>query len=166
MARALHITGHNQPERGKGMTLLNVSSRLAAFILLAGTAATPFAVAQLETPYGFQVGEAGQAFQPGTRDINGNRLIVDGRIVTGDDLSTFSTNTLATGGQSLSGAGYFGEGFASSSTNTAIGNQLNVITQGSFNTVIVDSTQINNGNQTAIQNVDSNTLNGELDLND
>ena len=39
-----------------------------------------------------------------------------------------------------------GAGFASGS---AIGNQLNVITQGSWNTVIVNSTQINNGDISA-----------------
>ena len=147
-------------------TKTNIIKRLAALVLITGTAAAPFAAAQLETPFGFQVGEAGQAFEPGTRDINGNRLIVDGRIITGDDLSSFSTSTLATGGQSLSGAGFFGRGFGSQATNTAIGNQLNVVTQGSYNTVIIDSQQINNGNQTAIQNADSNFLNGELDLND
>ena len=32
---------------------------------------------------------------------------------------------------------------------TAIGNNLTVITQGSWNTVIVNSTQINNGDVTA-----------------
>jgi hypothetical protein len=48
----------------------------------------------------------------------------------------------------------FGAGIAS---GTAVGNQLNVITQGSWNTVIVNSTQINNGNQTTV-------LNGKIDL--
>ena len=38
-----------------------------------------------------------------------------------------------------------------------MGNQLNVITQGNWNTVIVNSTQINNGNQTT-------ALNGKIDL--
>ena len=42
-------------------------------------------------------------------------------------------------------------------TGTAIGNQLNVITNGNYNTVIIDSTQINNGDQTVV-------LKGELDL--
>lgn len=42
-------------------------------------------------------------------------------------------------------------------TGTAVGNQLNVITTGNYNTVIIDSTQINNGDQTVV-------LNGELDL--
>lgn len=142
-------------------------SRLATLLFLTSAAVTPFAAAQVadfERPFGFQRGEENRPFDPSTRDINGNRLIVDGRIITGDDLSSFSTSTLATGGQSLSGAGFFNQGF---SQNTAIGNQLNVVTQGSFNTIIVDSTQINNGNQTAIQNADSsNYLNGELDLND
>lgn len=144
-------------------------SRLTALILLSSVALAPVASAQLsdfERPFGFGFGEQNQPFDPGTRDINGNRLIVDGRIITGDDLSSFSTSTLATGGQSLSGAGFFGQGFGGQQQNSAIGNQLNVVTQGSFNTIIVDSTQINNGNQTAIQNSDSNFLNGELDLND
>ena len=44
-------------------------------------------------------------------------------------------------------------------SGTAVGNQLNVITNGSNNTIIIDSTQINNGDQTVI-------LNGELNLND
>lgn len=146
-------------------TKTNTYSRLTALILLSSVVTTPFAVAQLETPFGFEVGQAGQAFDPSSRDANGNRLIVDGRIITGDDLSSFTTSTLATGGQSLSGAGFLNESF---SQNTAIGNQLNVVTQGSFNTIIVDSTQINNGNQTAIlgSQQPSDILNGELDLND
>lgn len=149
------------------MNKLQTLQRFSALLLLAGIGAMPHASAQLETPFGFQPGQAGQNFEPtGGRDINGNRLIVDGRIITGDDLSSFTTSTLATGGQSLSGSGFFGQGFGSQQQNTAIGNQLNVITQGSFNTVIVDSTQINNGNQTALQNADSSYLNGELDLND
>jgi holdfast attachment protein HfaA len=151
----------------------NTSSRLAALILLTGLASAPLALAQdfsdsdFERPFGFAFGEENRAFDPSSRDINGNRLIVDGRIITGDDLSSFSASTLSRGGQSLAGAGFLGQG---SSQNTAVGNQLNVITQGSFNTVIIDSTQINNGNQTAIiggqQNPQREILNGELNLND
>ena len=36
---------------------------------------------------------------------------------------------------------------------TAIGNSLNVTVLGSHNTTIIDSTQINNGNQTATATV-------------
>lgn len=145
----------------------NTLPGFAALTIIAGFAVGPLASAQIsdfERPYGFGFGEENRPFDPGTRDRNGNRLIVDGRIITGDDLSSFSTSTLATGGQALSGAGFFGQ---STSQNSAIGNQLNVITQGSFNTVIVDSTQINNGNQTALLGGhQTEDLNGELDLND
>ena len=44
-------------------------------------------------------------------------------------------------------------------SGTAVGNQLNVITNGSNNTIIIDATQINNGDQSVV-------LNGELNLND
>lgn len=155
------------------MTKMNTNlQRFAALTLLTGALCAPLAQAQLsdfQRPFGFAPGEQSQPFDPNTRDINGNRLIVDGRIVVGEDLSSFSSSTLGSGGQALSGAGFFGQGFGSSAQNSAIGNQLNVITQGSFNTVVIDSTQINNGNQTAIQNQSgdtSNFLNGELDLND
>jgi len=57
-------------------------------------------------------------------------------------------------GMATSGAGTSG---ASSTMGaaTAIGNQLNVVTLGSNNTVVVNATQTNNGNQTA-----TNTVNG------
>ncbi|MEQ1808765.1 MAG: holdfast anchoring protein HfaA [Terricaulis sp.] len=71
---------------------------------------------------------------PATRDENGNRTIVNGRMEIEGSL---------TGGLQDS----FATGFGASS---AIGNQLNVITQGNYNTVIVDSTQINNGDITAV----------------
>ena len=47
---------------------------------------------------------------------------------------------------SSTGMGYSGV------TGYAIGNQLNVNTSGSFNTVVVNSSQVNNGNQTVIIN--------------
>ncbi len=58
----------------------------------------------------------------------------------------------ATGVQNLRNLGQnSGVGFGNSSNGTAsaIGNSLNVITTGSYNTVIVNSKQTNNGNQTA-----------------
>lgn len=71
---------------------------------------------------------------PATRDENGNRVIVNGRMEIEGSLS---------GGLQDS----FASGIGASS---AIGNQLNVVTQGNYNTVIVDSTQINNGDITAV----------------
>lgn len=90
-----------------------------------------------------------------TRDANGNRLIVDGIIQAG--ASTYSS---ATGGvsSSYSGAGGAGGGTAIGGS-TAIGNSLNVVVQGNHNTVIVNSTQVNNGAVTA-----GTSLNGTLRL--
>ena len=90
-----------------------------------------------------------------TRDANGNRLIVDGIIQAG--ASTYSS---ASGGvsSSFSGAGGAGGGTAIGGS-TAIGNSLNVVVQGNHNTVIVNSTQVNNGAVTA-----GTSLNGTLRL--
>ena len=71
---------------------------------------------------------------PATRDSNGNRVIVNGRMQIEGSLSGGLQDTFATG----------------IGSSQAIGNQLNVITQGNYNTVIVDSTQINNGDITAV----------------
>lgn len=106
---------------------------------------------EFERPYGFGYGEESQSYDANTRDASGNRVILDGRIMTGMDQSSLSTSSASAGAwsQASAGAGY--------SAGSAIGNQLNVITQGSWNTVIVNSTQINNGNQTTV-------LNGKIDL--
>lgn len=78
-----------------------------------------------------------------TRDLNANRVVVDGIIMTGDDLSSLPLSMV---NSSNSGMGYAGIG------GYAIGNQLNVTTSGSYNTVVVNSSQVNNGNQTVIIN--------------
>jgi holdfast attachment protein HfaA len=46
--------------------------------------------------------------------------------------------------------GGFDLGWAGAGAGAAISNQMDVTTNGSFNTVIIDNTQINNGDQTAI----------------
>lgn len=89
-----------------------------------------------------------------TRDANGNRLIIDGIIQAG--ASTWSS---ATGGVSSSYAGAGSAGGTAIGGSTAIGNSLNVVVQGNHNTVIVNSTQVNNGAVTA-----ATSLNGTLRL--
>jgi holdfast attachment protein HfaA len=59
---------------------------------------------------------------------------------------------------SFSGAGGSGGGTAIGGS-TAIGNSLNVVVQGNHNTVIVNSTRVNNGAVTA-----GTSLNGTLRL--
>lgn len=122
-----------------------ITAAVAAALL--GAAASP-ALAQSATGsanynagYGRVAGQENRLVDYSTRDVNGNRIIVDGMILTGEDQSTFSRVGGAV--DSYSGAGSTGGG------GTAIGNNLVVITQGSNNTVIIDSTQINNGTVTA-----------------
>jgi len=85
-----------------------------------------------------------------TRDASGNRLIVNGLIQNG--ASTYSS---ASGGVSSSYSGAGGQTTIGGAS--AIGNSLNVVVQGSHNTVIVNSTQTNNGAVTA-----GTALNGTL----
>jgi holdfast attachment protein HfaA len=110
---------------------------------------------EFERPFGYGYGEEQTPYEANTRDAAGNRVIIDGRIMTGMDQSSLSMSSASAGSwsQATAGAGY-GSG---TSSGTAIGNQLNVITQGNWNTVIVNSTQINNGNQTTV-------LNGKINL--
>ena len=90
-----------------------------------------------------------------TRDQNGNRLIVDGIIQAG--ANSYSS---ASGGVSSSFSGVGGSnGGTAIGGSTAIGNSLNVVVQGNHNTVIVNSTQTNNGDITA-----GTSLNGTLRL--
>lgn len=104
-------------------------------------------VSEFERPFGMGYGEESTPYSAGSRDINNNRVVINGLIEGGTGLGT----SLYTGwGQTDGASGMIG-------TGTAVGNQLNVVTYGNNNTVIIDSTQINNGDQTVV-------LNGELDL--
>ena len=82
------------------------------------------------------------------RDENGNLLVVDGLIRDG---SSYSRQDRA----HRSGVGHGNPNAGA----TAIGNSLNVTVLGNWNTVIVDSEQVNNGDQNAEVN-----LNGDLNL--
>ena len=97
--------------------------------------------ADFNAGYGRVAGSENHPVQVSTRDANGNRIIVDGLMLTGEDQSSFS---------SASGAAdaYAGVG-ASAGGATAIGNNLTVVTQGNYNTVIVNSSQTNTGAVTA-----------------
>lgn len=83
-----------------------------------------------------------QPINPSTRDANGNRLIVNGQIMSDTTLTGGIADGFASGVSSASAS--------SSSSSQAIGNQLNVVTQGNWNTVIVNSTQTNSGNISAV----------------
>jgi len=122
---------------------------------------------ELNIPYGRSYRDENTPYNPSSRSANGNRLIINGRILSGD-------------GTTLSGG--LESGFLRNQSQyggaNAIGNQLNVVTNGSWNTVIIDNTQINNGNQTVnsnavddhqnppVANGESYELNGRINLND
>jgi holdfast attachment protein HfaA len=79
---------------------------------------------EFSRPYGINPGDESRPYDARTRDLNGNRVIIDGRIVTGDDLSSLPLGLYNSSG---TGMGFSGTGAA---------------------IVVVNSTQINNGNQT------------------
>jgi len=105
--------------------------------------------ASMNAGYGRSAGQENRMVEYSTRDANGNRVIVDGVMLTGSDQSVFSSSRSTGSLDAYSGVGGVG-GYAGS---TAIGNNLTVITQGNNNTVIVNSSQVNNGNVTAGSNV-------------
>lgn len=109
---------------------------------------------QFQAGYGGARYSTARAQTGSTRDANGNRLIVDGLIQAG--ASSYNQNS---GGVASAYAGAGGGGGIAGST--AIGNSLNVVVQGNWNTVIVNSNQVNNGDITA-----GTALNGTLDLDD
>ena len=85
------------------------------------------------------------------RDANGNLTMVDGQSTSSNFSQNSGVQTASGGGVGMVGA-MSGAGMAYG-TATAIGNSLNVVTVGSNNTVIVNSTQTNTGNQTASANL-------------
>lgn len=104
------------------------------------------------TGYGMTAGEENQAVNPSLRDGNGNLTVVNGQFTSSNMSQQSGVQQMSTI-SSMASQGSFsntsGVGGTSTATSTAIGNQLNVVTVGNNNTVVVDSSQINNGNQSA-----------------
>lgn len=143
MTEALQVTAPKHDRKRLAIAAFTLSAAaLGVAALLAAAPAHAQSRAgyanEFSRPYGVNPGDESRPYDARTRDLNGNRVIIDGRIVTGDDLSSLPLG-LYNGSNT---------GMGLSGTGTAIGNQLNVNTSGSFNTVVVNSTQINNGNQT------------------
>lgn len=97
--------------------------------------------AEFNAGYGRYAGQENRPVDVTTRDANGNRVIVDGLILNGEDQSSFARAGGAA--DAFAGVGALGGGAS------AIGNNLVVVTQGNYNTVIVNSSQVNNGSVTA-----------------
>ncbi len=137
--------------RNKKMSVATVAAVLVT--LCAGGVAAAQSMttnsASMNAGYGRSSGQENRMVEYSTRDANGNRVIVDGVMLTGADQSVYSSSRSSGSLDAYSGVGGLG-GYAGS---TAIGNNLTVITQGNNNTVIVNSSQVNNGNVSAGSNV-------------
>jgi holdfast attachment protein HfaA len=138
-----------------------VRLKVAAATVLVAAALPVAALAQSSGSAGlgaYSAGYGGSRYttaQPqsgSTRDSNGNRLIVNGIIQTGASAYSATSGGVGSSGH-VSGNGQ------TIGSSTAIGNSLNVVVQGNHNTVIVNSSQVNNGNVTA-----GTDLNGTLRL--
>jgi holdfast attachment protein HfaA len=137
--------------------------RIAAAALIACSVAATAAKAgdfsnasNYNAPYGMAAGQENAPPNASLRDANGNLSVVNGQFTSSNFGTSSGASAAGSGvGMASSGAGTSG---ASSTMGaaTAIGNQLNVVTLGNNNTVVVNATQTNNGNQTA-----TNTVNGQ-----
>jgi holdfast attachment protein HfaA len=118
---------------------------LTAFVL-AATAAEAGDWTNSAMYNGYGAANQNAASNYSMRDANGNLTMVNGQ-VTSSQYASQSGAQYAGGGVGMGGAGpTYGQA-------TAIGNSLNVVVLGSHNTTIIDSSQVNNGNQTATANV-------------
>lgn len=115
-------------------TFILISAAMLAIATPASADPIPGGAGDFSGGFGMGWESFDSSINTSTRDENGNRVIVNGRMQIEGTL---------TGGLQDSFSGGIGSA-------QAIGNQLNVVTQGNYNTVIVDSTQINNGDVTAV----------------
>lgn len=156
------------------LTKAKLTALVATGLLAAGSAGAQTmttSASSYETGYGLVRNEMQNAIDPSTRDANGNRVLLDGEIMTGSDNSVYAYSKTLGAGDTYAGAGAVGGA-------TAVGNNLQVVVNGSYNTVIVHSTQTNNGNVTATANgsvatgqtgtattTTQSSLNGQVNLN-
>ncbi len=130
-----------------------------AFVGTAAAQSASSSMAAFSKGYGSGASGLESPVNVSTRDANGNLTIVDGVAQTSSG-SIFSNLTSLGASSTTSGAGSSSSGSSSSyGSATAIGNNLNVQVSGSYNTVIVNSTQTNTGAISA-----TTVLNGKVNL--
>lgn len=119
----------------------------AAALVLSGL---PIAAAQQagdnwSQPYGMARGDENRPYA-GQRGRGANRVVINGIIQTGVGVSAQGT---VTGSSGSNGGGVGNGGQYLGSSATAIANQLNVVVNGNYNTVVVNSRQTNTGDISA-----------------
>ena len=115
---------------------------------------------QYSRGYGQGAGGFAQPVNASMRDANGNLTILDGVIQAGSGTMFGKLNVGGVQDQFTGAGSVSGTSGGSTGTATAIGNNLVVVTQGSYNTVIVNANQTNNGAITATTTI----LNGSVNL--
>jgi holdfast attachment protein HfaA len=163
--------GHNSKHFGIA------AASILAVMALSGTAHAQVYTSSTtyNSPYGMSQADTNSPVNPSLRDSNNNMELVNGQFLTSSMSQQSGAQNMnpLTGsgvggsvgaqamsmGSSTSGQYSTGSGVGNVSTTgtaTAIGNSLNVITVGNNNTVVVNSRQTNNGNQTANASVGGN----------
>lgn len=130
----------------KSCLLILGGGLLASPVLAQSAPARGGSLATYEAGYANGRQMEGRTYAPSSQARNGNRLIVNGIIQ--DDANSYFASDATGGDPGASGADYFSSG-AGNTSSTAIGNLLTVSVLGSWNTVIVNSTQTNTGDITA-----------------
>jgi holdfast attachment protein HfaA len=123
----------------------------ASSAMAQSTAANP---SEWNRPYGQAYGSENQAYV-GAR-IGGNRVVLNGIIQTGVGVSAQASALT----QSATGVGLNSQsqsGLFTSAGASAIGNQLNVVVNGNYNTVVINNRQTNTGDITAHAGATANT---------
>jgi len=120
-------------------------TKIAALALLALTATTAAQAGDWTNSgmyNGYGATTQNQASAYSMRDGNGNLTMVNGQVTSAQYSANSGAQSAYAGGVGTGAAGSYGQA-------TAIGNSLNVTVIGTHNTTIIDSQQINNGDQTA-----------------
>jgi holdfast attachment protein HfaA len=116
---------------------------LAALALTAATAAQAQAWNNSANYNGYGATSQNTTSNYSMRDANGNLTMVNGQVTSSNYASNSGAQSAYAGGVGMGGAqSTYGQA-------TAIGNSLNVTVIGMHNTTIIDSSQVNTGNQTA-----------------
>lgn len=120
-----------------------------AFLSSAASAQAPQSnPSEWNRPYGQSHQDGSQPYA-GARSRAGNRVVINGIIQTGVGVSA-QASAFAQGSASLDGGVQTGAGAGYAFHQaTAIANQLNVVVNGNYNTVVVNSRQNNSGQVTA-----------------
>ncbi|HEY6578577.1 MAG TPA: holdfast anchoring protein HfaA [Rhizomicrobium sp.] len=149
-----HFIGRIGIAVGAVATLLATSADAQLF----GSNAVNNSASNYNNPYSMSQAQENAPVDASLRDANGNLTVVNGMFTSStmsqqtgvqqsSVLGSAALGATLANGQATTGAGFGGQ--TTLGQATAIGNSLNVVTVGTGNTVIVNSDQTNNGNQTA-----------------